>query len=119
MTQYTKFTPTPNGLLIELTDEGKEAAADFLENLESGNSTYDQSWWDLNEYNFCNGYRPVEPRDIGALTDSPIIADGHIDEETTQEELDNTKVYWFPNYMVIDELRELLTNGSVLFTLAT
>lgn len=116
MIQYTKFTPTNNDLIIELTEAGKEIAGEFLERLETEN--YHSLWWELNEYNFCNGWYEVRPETIAALTDSPIIADGIIDEETTSEEFNNINVYWFPNYIVIDELRELLAGNKVEFTLA-
>lgn len=114
MTQYTKFTPTPDGLLIELTDLGKLAAADFLTNIP--NKGYINTWHELNEWEFCNGWCSVNAEQIGALTDSPIISSMLVNKTS---QVNEAKIYWFPDYMIRNEVSELLTNGSVLFTLAT
>lgn len=113
---YTEFEQTNTGLIIRLNDRGREELADLKElHKEKGPVAI---WWDLNEGMFCNGYNDIRPELIGALTDAPIISDGTIDEETTKEEFENTKFWWFPNYMVQDEVEELLTKGEVFFPLA-
>lgn len=112
---YTTFEQTKDGLLIKLNERGY----DELEELKALHEEKGPiaMWWEINESMFCNGYSNVRPEQIGALTEAPIIADGIIDEETTQNELDNTKFWWFPDYMVRDEVLELLTKGEVFFPL--
>lgn len=110
---YTDFEELENGnLKITLNKRGKEELAELKERFEKIGYAI---WWELNEGKFCNGYTEVKPEDIGALTSSPLIANGIIDEETTQEELDNTKVWFFPNYQVISEIEELFEKGEVIF----
>lgn len=113
MTQYTIFEVLPDGNLKislnpELTiDEIWEA--------------WEADWWELNEYHFCNGYHEINDFArcyIGALTESPIISDGYIDDETTDEEIECTEIWWFPEYMVKDERKELFLNNEVIFTKA-
>lgn len=110
---YTTFTQTPEGLRIELTSEAKEEMDYLLERKDQ--IPYGAFWWELNEGQFCNGYSEVRPEDIGALTDGPIIADGFVGVNTTKEEFDNTKFWWFSDYMIRDEVEELLTKGFVVF----
>jgi len=113
---YTTFEQKENGLLIKLNERGHEEIEDLKAlHKEKGPLAI---WSELNESSFCNGYSEVLPEVIGALTSAPIISDSIIDKETTQEEQDNAKIWWFPDYMVRDEVEELLTKGEVFFTLA-
>jgi hypothetical protein len=118
MKNLTHFTETKEGLRIELntTPSAQEDIQEVRENLESGKWGYHDAFWELCESPLCNGYSMVRPELIGALTDAPIISDGIFDEETTKEEANNSKIWWFPDYMVRDELRELLDKGFVIFT---
>ena len=50
------------------------------------------------------------------LTEAPMISDGIIDEETTDEDMKNTQIWCFLDYQIQDELRLLLYTGEVLFT---
>ena len=110
-------------LSITATEEGKEF---ILENLTKVNSQC--IWAELTEYGCCNsGFAMVEPSVIGALTESPII--GYDFSYYNEEELENMNImeqyrnpkgikqieyiWWFPNYMVIDELEKLLTESIV------
>ncbi len=117
---YTKFGILNNGnLKITLTDEGTEYLND-LDKDEEGKfkDTDDNIFLDLIEYHICNGYTMVRPEQIGALTEANIISDGIIDEETTKEEFENTKFWYFNEYMIISELQSLLNAGYVTFTKA-
>jgi hypothetical protein len=121
MTQYTTFTITEQGLLIQLTDEGKEYAKEILETYkecigikEAFPGMPRHLWEELNEVNFCNGYCNVPDQHKG-LTEAPMISDSIIDEETTQLEIDSCNIWAFTDYMVKDELEILLTTGQVLF----
>lgn len=119
MQGLTSFIKTTEGLRIELNDtpSAKEDIQEVREKFESGEWTYEQAWWELCESPLCNGYNEVKPETIAALTSAPIIADSIIDEETTQEDFERTNIWAFMDYMVRDELRELLDKGFVVFPL--
>lgn len=111
---YTEFEETEKGLIIRLNNRGR----DELEELKTLHKEKGclAIWWDLNEGMFCNGYHDIRPELIGALTDSPIISDTLFDEETGPEEKDHAKIWWFPEYQLVDEVEELLTKGEIIFT---
>jgi hypothetical protein len=97
------------------------ATKDGIELISESNNTHNDTWWDLLEYTSCNGsYTLVEPHEVGALTDSPIIA-----ENIEYDEIDGKlikifpdKIWWFPEYCIIDELEKLKNGETIEFTLA-
>lgn len=68
-----------------------------------------------------NNWHNVMPEEIGALTDSPIIAYGAIYAEENDQDLPigYEKLWWFPQYEVEDPIETLLRNGVVIFTRAS
>ena len=101
-------------LEITATENGKEYINEHIETKSN-----DSLWYDLLESYSCNGpYNLVDPVIIGALTEAPIIADKPSlisdDGEVTYDE--ETKFYWFPDYVVIDEIEELADGGIVTFS---
>ena len=56
----------------------------------------------------------VNPEDIGALTDSTIISDG-VDWPDSGKRVIWGRCWWFPNYMVEDEIVTLRDRGRVVF----
>lgn len=111
---YINFEELPDGSLkITLTDEGREELTERKEN-----DNYMGIWSSLLEETQCNGsYGLVTPDEVGALTDSIIIVNNvDINDEGDFVEHEDTKYWWFPNYMVIDELQELLDNNEVIFS---
>ena len=67
-----------------------------------------------------DGWSFVAPEDIGALTDAPIICDDNwtVEDDGTFQIFPETKVWWFPNYMVENPMETLATTGEVIFTAA-
>lgn len=66
-----------------------------------------------------NGLDFVAPQHIGALTDSPIIAEGfHVDDDGEPQLAADAKVWWFPDYMVRDPWDILRRTGRVDLVLA-
>lgn len=61
----------------------------------------------------------VRPEEVGAMTDSPIIAecDG-IDRDDDGELVKVGKVAWFPNYQITDPWESLRNIGRTVLTLA-
>lgn len=53
-----------------------------------------------------NGWRPVPPEEIGALTEAPILEDP------------DGCLFWFPGYMLRNFLEELAAGRSVFFVSA-
>lgn len=54
-----------------------------------------------------NGFLFCDPSNFGALTDSPIIADGQPDYAEN--------IWWYPNYQITDPWQELKDRGRVFF----
>ncbi len=118
MNQYLKLEEMPTGnLLISLTEEGK---SELKEIVAEDKKDFTSIWLDLLEYNIVNSETEfVMPEKIGALTDSPIIGlNINWDENGEIEENADTKYFWFPNYMVINEFETLLRDGEIVFTKA-
>ena len=85
----------------------------------------DRILWDLFEGEWDNGgYTPFEPGDgepghapFVGLTSAPCIAESmDVHDDGTHEIVG--RLWWFPDYMVRDELEELRDRGRVVFTLA-
>lgn len=113
---YTTFTVLPNGNLeIALTAEGKEMIAETQDWLSRHpDVTYRVSLEELIEWYTCNGWEWVQPYEISALTDSPILS-----EDVQRDILGNVtgcgKVYWFPAYEVRSPEDVLVRTGRVVF----
>jgi hypothetical protein len=109
------FEELENGnLKISLTEEGKKELGFFL---DSGSSN-DSIWYELLEESSCNGsYAMVDSYQTGDLTESPIIVSQLITEDDGEVIIDETiEKWWFPAYMVTDELTKLLNDGEIIFT---
>lgn len=113
--QLVKFEELKNGgLKIKLTPEGK---VELKEMIADGKS-YNELWDAIMEYDHCNGgYRLVEPELVGALTSSPIIVnpDGVDFDDDGIKVNSSAKVWWFPDYQIVNEIHELLKNRSIIF----
>ena len=113
MRQLVKFIPDKDGNLhIKLLYGYKKELKEMLKTHVS----WDMLFFDVCEYELCNGWSIVNPEDIGALTDAPIVSCEIKYFEDSDEIEDIGKVYWFPNYMVQDPLEILLKEGEVVFT---
>ena len=108
------ITETPQGLKISLLDK-QELQDLFLQDLNNENI-----WAEILEPFSTNGsYSLIAPENIGSLTESPIIASEPLSyyEGADIEYLSkNAKVWWFPNYMVENELVQLLETGETYAT---
>ena len=109
-------TVLPNGdLKFTLTGEAREEA---IENHESGGYL----WRDVGDL-VCehdmtaNGeLYIVLPEWIGALTDSPIFTDElEYDGGDTDTVSHVGRVWWFPDYQILDPMQILLDTGEVIF----
>jgi len=106
------LTEKENGLLIELNDK-KE-----LKSMLKKGVVYPADILENGRY-LGNGWDEVHPEKIGALTDSPIIGHNISWDDNGEIELsEDSKIYWFPDYMVCDPWKKLLKERKVFFTLA-
>lgn len=79
--------------------------------------THEEKWSWLLEYQHANSDTMLlRPEQIHALTDAPIIGMGvGIDDDGELETYPDSRIYWFPNYMIKDELMFLSENGFINF----
>jgi hypothetical protein len=114
MDPLTTFKKTEDGLLIQLTEEGREELlAEQVNDGEYGRPT-NEIFTDLIEWHLGNGWKYLDPMEIGALTDSLILTD-EAERNDHGELVKLGDVYWFPDYAVTCELNEMLA-GGVTFT---
>lgn len=73
----------------------------------------DQAFAELVEWHLGNGWELLNPAEIGAITESPILS-----REVERDENGNLvsvgKVYWYPEYEAKSELEELLKHGEIV-----
>lgn len=110
---YTNFIILHNGnLKIELTKEGREEIEHYY-NCHPEMNDYD-ILFELIEHQLCNGWTWLNPEDVGALTDAPILSDGasYNDDGVM---IVYGGVWWYPNYQVVDLAKELEKSGYLIF----
>ena len=112
------ITELPDGTLeisLDNTDDAREELKEMMDKWPN-----EDVWVELLEPTSTSGsYALVAPELVGALTESPIIATEQAlpNEDTDVMELHpEAKYWWFPNYMVENELETLLTTGKVVFS---
>lgn len=110
--KYVEFDTQANGKLhITLLPEARE---DVQEIAFSQELTADNKLAEVIEWHIGNGWSFVDPEDIGALTEAPILSDD-VDYDD-QGKAKVGVVYWYPEYEVTDPVAQLLENGFVDFT---
>jgi len=112
--RYLSIEELNNSLIISLTDEGKEKVN------EDG----------LHYFNFCDYFEDIQcnsefifHEDLGdsgfGLTSAPGISDGYYLCDDNHNEyitsFDDSKLYYFNDYMVVDFCEVLNSNGQVTF----
>lgn len=107
-----RFKILPNGNL-EISLDGSEDRVEMETYLKSGSD--EDFLWDFFESELTNGYNLVGDEFKG-LTEAPMISDGLINDETTEEEIKDTKVWYYDKYMTHSLAEELLKNGKIVFT---
>ena len=115
--RYLDIEKLPNGLMVHLNEDGKKESEES-DNLNENN--FDEYFEDVqgnSEYLYHN-----DMGDAGfGLTNAPGITDGyHIGDggDLTDDDHEDSEVYWFPNYMVEDFTETLKKDGKVFFTKA-
>jgi len=116
MTGLTTLKELKNGKLeISLTKEGKEELQELLRSYKMYSD--DEILFELLKDHFGNGYTNLTGQ-VG-LTNSFIIGrDVDYTEEGKMEITEDSKVWWFPNYMVSCYINILERDGKILFILS-
>ncbi len=105
-----RFKILPNGDLEISLDSSEDR-----EDMEKFQGDDDQFLWEFFEKELTNGFNLVGA-DHKGLTEAPVIADGVIDDETTEEDMKNTKVWYYDNYQITGVQQVLLKDGKIVFT---
>lgn len=124
---YVTFETTSTRLRITLTDAGRveladmrarqQAERDRWEQIGRGYVKADQDvFYDLIEYELCNGWDTVTSEDIGALSSNPYILSDEIERDDHGTVTWAGFVYAFDAYALRDPLVDLEQNGYVDFT---
>lgn len=110
---YVDLQKTADGNLhIHLTRNGRRYFDEIQEQRDSLgiNAALDA----LLEDHLSSGWEMVPPEDIGALTAAPILSDEIVRDEDGRV-THAGRVYWYPEYQVLDEIEELRINLSIIF----
>lgn len=110
---YVFLQETPDGnLQVMLNDRGRQ---DFGE-IETVHSRYGAraALITLIADHLQNGWELVPPEDLGALTAAPILS-REIERNLFGQVVTAGRVYWFPEYAVLDEIEELRRTGNLEF----
>lgn len=110
-----KFSVTKNGkLLIESESEDKDMLEDAKRRCGENDISFmaellEETGWQAN-----SRLMQVNPEDIGALTDAPILSDDvRYKDDGSVEVMGN--VWWLPDYMVRNFADDLIEHGKVSF----
>ena len=122
---YLSLEIVDNGLILRLTQAGKREIKDLIP--EGFNKKDDSCFCHyVDFFNFfeqirCNSefiyFDNIGEAGFG-LTSAPGITDGYYyndDAELTDEGHNDSAVYWYPNYCIIDFIEELYTKGQTFF----
>jgi hypothetical protein len=103
-----------NTVLLVASNESRAELADLLR----GDNAYNRAEGYVAEQ-LHEKWEFVRPEEVGALTDSPLLAecDGIVRDDEG-ELTDVGKVAWFPDYAVRDPWEELRNRGRTVFTLS-
>lgn len=113
-----RVTIQPDGGLKLTADNAMRAH--IAHQLREGNR--DRVLWDAFEDEINNGgFTPFDAGDANpfvGLTSAPCIAESMTTEDSGENVVIG-RLWWFPDYMIRDELEELRDRGRVVYTLAT
>ncbi len=112
--RYLTLTPLKHSLKIELTEEGKEKA-------QEDGLTWENFYDYIEDIIVNSEYMYFSESPVG-LTQAPVITEGYnYDDNGNLEAADDSRLYYYNNYMIYDFAEELQNPngfGWVMFTLA-
>ena len=114
--EYLKIFTVDNGIKLELTQEGKDFLKDIESEIESELPFIDifETISNNSELSFI-----VDLGEAGfGLTSAPGITDGYYYDDDgvfTDNDNDNSRVYYYDNYMIKSFLMELYKGNEIIF----
>lgn len=111
--QYITLRRQGHDLLLVPTREGKREAKDFM-NREVGSV---RALTELLEDHLGNGWDFLDPAEIGAMTEAPMLAESdEIYRNNRGDVVLAGKIYYFDRYMLVNEIEEFAQGHSVRFS---
>lgn len=102
-------------LKISLTKEGKNEVRDYGIDVWKFYDYFEDIYGN-SDYLYTEDLGAMEIINANFMTSSPAIIDGiGYGEDEKYKIFDDTKIYWYPNYMISDFTDELVNNGYVIF----
>jgi hypothetical protein len=112
MRGYTDQTIDENGdLVFTLTEDGRSELAYQIE-FHPGISD-ENLFIAMIEDHLENGFQFVEPEEVGALTSSLLLTDGHRDDDGEYE--GDGSIWYFDRYMIDGYAETLANDGKIVF----
>lgn len=111
-------TITPNGhLKFSLDPEDRDQIELMLERHGGNDKAFLTDM--LDHFGFAGNGRlyPINPEDVGALTDAPILSDD-VAYADDGKPIVMGNVWWYPSYECFNFAEELATAGEVIFSKA-
>lgn len=111
--KYINLQPEKYSLKITLKKMGESKLKTLLNKLDNGKIRWNDVLRTL-IYDITQKYHWsfVLPEEIGALTDSPILAYKFNDRNLNDE----TEIFWYPEYQVSNEYQVLLETKELILT---
>jgi hypothetical protein len=97
-----------NNLIIIITKKGRAFAMELLKTNRGSN----QNLWELLEEHLTNGWDWINPEDVGALTEAPILSDT-ADYDDNGNLVDIKRCWGYMDYMIYNPIEQLLKNGKI------
>jgi hypothetical protein len=121
LTKRSSFDMNEQGNSLTLTiDLNNENDVEEIEELLKKYGGDDlNALWELIENNryVGNGWDVISASEVGALSEAPCIVYGlDINDAGIKIETDDTKIWYYNDYMITNPIEVLLENGSVKFT---
>ena len=114
-----KFETLPNGALqLQSELEDLEALAAIKDRCGGDDVMFLAELLEYTDWQGNGRLYQVNPEDVGALTDAPLMTDDcRIEDDGTVQVFGS--VWWFPNYMVTNFAEKLIEAGKVVFALGS
>lgn len=113
-----RFLVEANGNVTFFGDESQEALKDLLERHKGDDVSFLSDMLELGGYSTNGGFTPIRPENVGALTDAPMFAE-NVDIADNGDVEVSGKVWWYPDYQILNFAAELVSKGKVTFTAAS
>lgn len=110
--RYLNLKQSGHNLLLVPTAEGRQEADRLADKRIGAN----RALADLLEDHLGNGWELLDPSEIGAMTEAPILANSdEVFRNDRGEVVLAGKIYYFDKYAIVDEIEEFTRGKSVTF----